>query len=188
MVFFFFFQAEDGIRDLTVTGVQTCALPICGEAKERGDSCQCNGGELDHLLLFPQSEHPLRRCGLIGRGMRVISFEHDEVTQPARLELIGGGVEDAAIGELVPAVPPAHASVEQAQASPLTCPAELRLKRRRHPSAASVVGAAVLEANPPSQRQDGSLLMAAPGSAMACDLPPHGVHTREVEVLSSLQW
>src|SRR2546428_2799100 len=27
--FFFFFQAEDGIRDLIVTGVQTCALPIC---------------------------------------------------------------------------------------------------------------------------------------------------------------
>src|SRR2546427_9194673 len=27
-VCFFFFQAEDGIRDLTVTGVQTCALPI----------------------------------------------------------------------------------------------------------------------------------------------------------------
>src|SRR2546430_13461554 len=25
---FFFFQAKDGIRDLTVTGVQTCALPI----------------------------------------------------------------------------------------------------------------------------------------------------------------
>src|SRR5688500_20391430 len=28
---FFFFQAEDGIRDYKVTGVQTCALPICGE-------------------------------------------------------------------------------------------------------------------------------------------------------------
>src|SRR5438132_14028151 len=28
--FFFFFQAEDGIRDHCVTGVQTCALPICG--------------------------------------------------------------------------------------------------------------------------------------------------------------
>src|SRR5207248_10536517 len=27
--FSFFFQAEDGIRDRTVTGVQTCALPIC---------------------------------------------------------------------------------------------------------------------------------------------------------------
>src|SRR2546429_3042616 len=28
-VLFFFFQAEDGIRDVAVTGVQTCALPIC---------------------------------------------------------------------------------------------------------------------------------------------------------------
>jgi len=31
MFFFFFFQAEDGIRDIGVTGVQTCALPISGE-------------------------------------------------------------------------------------------------------------------------------------------------------------
>src|SRR6478672_3081083 len=30
LCFFFFFQAEDGIRDLIVTGVQTCALPISG--------------------------------------------------------------------------------------------------------------------------------------------------------------
>src|SRR5437667_12099760 len=29
ILFFFFFQAEDGIRDRDVTGVQTCALPIC---------------------------------------------------------------------------------------------------------------------------------------------------------------
>src|SRR6266550_5453739 len=29
---FFFFQAEDGIRDVAVTGVQTCALPICRPA------------------------------------------------------------------------------------------------------------------------------------------------------------
>src|SRR2546429_4668969 len=29
-VVFFFFQAEDGIRDVAVTGVQTCALPISG--------------------------------------------------------------------------------------------------------------------------------------------------------------
>src|SRR5690349_24703065 len=31
---FFFFQAEDGIRDLYVTGVQTCALPISGPVIE----------------------------------------------------------------------------------------------------------------------------------------------------------
>src|SRR5579875_1919901 len=32
---FFFFQAEDGIRDHCVTGVQTCALPICGPVETR---------------------------------------------------------------------------------------------------------------------------------------------------------
>src|SRR5207249_8009404 len=35
-LFFFFFQAEDGIRDRNVTGVQTCALPI---------SCRKNAGQ-----------------------------------------------------------------------------------------------------------------------------------------------
>src|SRR2546430_16725379 len=34
-LFFFFFQAEDGIRDLTVTGVQTCALPISDLVRAR---------------------------------------------------------------------------------------------------------------------------------------------------------
>src|SRR2546422_4011629 len=33
---FFFFQAEDGIRDVAVTGVQTCALPIYVAADRRG--------------------------------------------------------------------------------------------------------------------------------------------------------
>src|SRR2546427_11732854 len=37
LFFFFFFQAEDGIRDLTVTGVQTCALPICAVARDHDD-------------------------------------------------------------------------------------------------------------------------------------------------------
>src|SRR5256885_6167698 len=34
-LFFFFFQAEDGIRDYKVTGVQTCALPILRPAQRR---------------------------------------------------------------------------------------------------------------------------------------------------------
>ena len=34
----FFFQAEDGIRDRLVTGVQTCALPICEKLGFRGIS------------------------------------------------------------------------------------------------------------------------------------------------------
>src|SRR6266511_1334550 len=44
IVFFFFFQAEDGIRDFHVTGVQTCALPICEQ--DFGDTA----GELFSLL------------------------------------------------------------------------------------------------------------------------------------------
>src|SRR5256886_6309609 len=40
---FFFFQAEDGIRDLTVTGVQTCALPILHSATKYMN------GHSDHL-------------------------------------------------------------------------------------------------------------------------------------------
>src|SRR2546430_14806231 len=44
-LFFFFFQAEDGIRDLTVTGVQTCALPI-------SHSFECGA---DEVLVLPLS-------------------------------------------------------------------------------------------------------------------------------------
>src|SRR5207248_5769168 len=43
-IFYFFFQAEDGIRDRTVTGVQTCALPISGTARTspaRRRHCGC---------------------------------------------------------------------------------------------------------------------------------------------------
>src|SRR5205085_3560313 len=43
--FFFFFQAEDGIRDLTVTGVQTCALPILIENAEIEIAPMADGGE-----------------------------------------------------------------------------------------------------------------------------------------------
>src|SRR6266542_1960046 len=41
--FFFFFQAEVGIRDATVTGVQTCALPICPLLPDARVGCRCRG-------------------------------------------------------------------------------------------------------------------------------------------------
>src|SRR5256884_5801186 len=37
-MYFFFFQAEDGIRDVAVTGVQTCALPISQSTPAKGSS------------------------------------------------------------------------------------------------------------------------------------------------------
>src|SRR5207237_6694819 len=40
---FFFFQAEDGIRDSSVTGVQTCALPISSTSSEMRSSRGCQG-------------------------------------------------------------------------------------------------------------------------------------------------
>src|SRR2546430_6404531 len=48
---FFFFQAEDGIRDLTVTGVQTCALPILhGNGHGLSDSMK---DMIQHILASP---------------------------------------------------------------------------------------------------------------------------------------
>src|SRR3712207_7366810 len=49
-MFAFFFQAEDGIRDIGVTGVQTCALPIFGGGGRRGEQAQQEGdaGCADH--------------------------------------------------------------------------------------------------------------------------------------------
>src|SRR5437773_4450219 len=41
--FFFFFQAEDGIRDRDVTGVQTCALPISRRGQVRQEHVQSLG-------------------------------------------------------------------------------------------------------------------------------------------------
>src|SRR5256885_11104447 len=41
---FFFFQAEDGIRDYKVTGVQTCALPICPLVGSRPSSAAGSAG------------------------------------------------------------------------------------------------------------------------------------------------
>src|SRR5256885_15674345 len=52
--YFFFFQAEDGIRDYKVTGVQTCALPICG-ARSAGGAATTPGS--------PVRRRSAGRCG-----------------------------------------------------------------------------------------------------------------------------
>src|SRR5690606_40356744 len=43
---FFFFQAEDGIRDFHVTGVQTCALPILRLTREPSSNAAVDDGSL----------------------------------------------------------------------------------------------------------------------------------------------
>src|SRR2546430_5773991 len=49
---FFFFQAEDGIRDLTVTGVQTCALPIYEESGSAVQAYHLADGKVVRLCDF----------------------------------------------------------------------------------------------------------------------------------------
>src|SRR5207249_8673391 len=61
--FLFFFQAEDGIRDRNVTGVQTCALPIFaafGGAAERGRLAPEETWVIAHL---PQTDVPRVEAG-----------------------------------------------------------------------------------------------------------------------------
>src|SRR2546426_12845193 len=52
MFFFFFFQAEDGIRDYKVTGVQTCALPISMKLFAFPMGVPPNGGTVPLLSEF----------------------------------------------------------------------------------------------------------------------------------------
>src|SRR2546422_4583128 len=81
---FFFFQAEDGIRDVAVTGVQTCALPIAGRgggsdrARALGGGlargpCQCVGawdpGGADHAL-YAAGAAEGEGCGHGAAGLR----------------------------------------------------------------------------------------------------------------------
>src|SRR6202789_3175728 len=67
----FFFQAEDGIRDAVVTGVQTCALPISAQRDfgPHAGSCQLaqSGGDL-LLVVETQGSDAQRLRQLAGAG------------------------------------------------------------------------------------------------------------------------
>src|SRR5262249_59126884 len=73
--FFFFFQAEDGIRDWSVTGVQTCALPIYDTALRRarmhGLWALIGSGALDpafHAKLLTYPDEGFRAWGVRAAG------------------------------------------------------------------------------------------------------------------------
>src|SRR2546430_13166616 len=62
---FFFFQAEDGIRDLTVTGVQTCALPIVVARAMSSNASRYCRSESSALTAFSRRSH----AAALGRRM-----------------------------------------------------------------------------------------------------------------------
>src|SRR5438874_8119545 len=99
VVFYFFFLAEDGIRDLYVTGVQTCALPIsCGGA--------CISYNDPHVPALPRMRHhklrldsqPLTEDFLAAQDCLVIvtdhsayDFERSEERRVGKSVDLGGG-------------------------------------------------------------------------------------------------
>src|SRR5437773_9114932 len=64
---FFFFQAEDGIRDRDVTGVQTCALPICPPRRPAVRPGQRGGRQEEPAVLQHRAAGVRRDLGVRGR-------------------------------------------------------------------------------------------------------------------------
>src|SRR2546421_6867003 len=100
--FFFFFQAEDGIRDLIVTGVQTCALPICTMHKVEGHTTSRWTRALslppeDELelaaFILNDAKKPLILVGqgALGAGLEVIEIA-DKLGAPVVKALLGKAV------------------------------------------------------------------------------------------------
>ena len=71
--FLFFFQAEDGIRDYKVTGVQTCALPIYAEGEFQAAEKMVQAAAM-------MSKEPIALQLRFLQTMREISSEHNTTT------------------------------------------------------------------------------------------------------------
>src|SRR5699024_5833049 len=121
----FFFQAEDGIRDRNVTGVQTCALPICGGAVPDRPS----------RLVDPE---PLARA-VVGDPAVVHQVSH-------RHPVVGGHH----VGDDPPVAPPPHGFRTHHGGAPLPCVRDHPLQRGAEPRVACprAVGAERLDAPP----------------------------------------
>src|SRR5216683_6115359 len=110
-VFFFFFQAEDGIRDLIVTGVQTCALPISESlrAVKIAYDLGCNFFDTADVYGHGHSEQLLGEA-LAGIRQRVVVATkvggnfYNRAVNPLLLGRIAEAV-GRPIGELAPDVP-----------------------------------------------------------------------------------
>src|SRR5690606_40537400 len=83
-VLFFFFQAEDGIRDFHVTGVQTCALPIWAELTVLFGSL-----DVDARTAQPAPEGTVVDVGVLAGGI-VLRVPETWQVVPEALVLLGG--------------------------------------------------------------------------------------------------
>src|SRR5690606_39665206 len=85
---FFFFQAEDGIRDFHVTGVQTCALPI-STIDERVEVCKTHlikwvlHTSTRSSIVGPSSRSPVSKKCLISRNIQGYPMDARPIIMPS---------------------------------------------------------------------------------------------------------
>src|SRR5689334_9425758 len=94
--FFFFFQAEDGIRYGTVTGVQTCALPICADLAAHEAAGAEGLARTCRDLLRTAGAPTRRRAGVVAPALRArgVTAREAEV-----LALVAAGLTNAEAAE-----------------------------------------------------------------------------------------
>src|SRR5438309_7048007 len=103
--FFFFFQAEDGIRDGTVTGVQTCALPISEEVLHQLELFLMRAPATLRFVLATRHDlrlglHRLRLDGDLTE-IRAADLRFTSADSRALFEAAGVKLPDAALGMLL---------------------------------------------------------------------------------------
>src|SRR3712207_8341705 len=131
MIFVFFFQAEDGIRDIGVTGVQTCALPISksgGCAEDCGFCAQSRFAEAEtplHAMMEPDQilEHAraaeaagAHRFCMVTQGQGLSKRDFEKVLEGAKLVAEHTNLKRcASIGHMSPARSEEHTSELQSR-------------------------------------------------------------------------
>src|SRR5215813_12399536 len=88
MLSFFFFQAEDGIRDADVTGVQTCALPIYDERLYKTPKEREEEARRDPILAFARvlQDRKVATAQFLEAMREEVDREIDAAVEAARAE------------------------------------------------------------------------------------------------------
>src|SRR5438046_3225594 len=90
---YFFFQAEDGIRDWSVTGVQTCALPILADGRVLVAGGTGDSGPLSSAEIFDPA-NPDAGFRVVASAMSATRARHTATLLSNGTVLIAGGEAD----------------------------------------------------------------------------------------------
>src|SRR6266496_564382 len=102
LFFFFFFQAEDGIRDLYVTGVQTCALPILAGWIRRVVRFSDRRESGDQRIRLPRPDEPVGLLRIPAPDLRVEHRRAEQRVQVCRCAFRQAVLIDAIGADLDP--------------------------------------------------------------------------------------